>query len=132
MPTRLINRSLVDNRVLKVLAQDLKDEADEAVRKPVEHEAEEASHCDRDRLRLPAGSAVLYPPSPSPGAGPRPAGTVQSPPGGPEIRPAGSLRRSDQPGELIPAQDRRVFPGPNALELDRPGTGRQPGAEDSG
>ena len=64
MLTRLINRSLVDNRELKILAQDLKDEADEPVSKPVEHEAEEARYCDRDRLQLPAGSAVLYSQSP--------------------------------------------------------------------
>ena len=42
MLTRLIHRSLVGNRELKILAQDLKDEADEPVSKPVEHEAEEA------------------------------------------------------------------------------------------
>jgi hypothetical protein len=39
MLTRLINRSLVDNRVLKILAQDLKEETDEPVIELVDREA---------------------------------------------------------------------------------------------
>ena len=66
---RLIGASLIDNRVRKILAQDLKDEAHEAVRNPVQDEAEEARSCDRDRLQPRAGSPILYSESPKTGVG---------------------------------------------------------------
>ena len=47
MLTRLIDRSLVGNRELKILAQDVKDEADEPLSEPIEHKAEEARDCER-------------------------------------------------------------------------------------
>jgi hypothetical protein len=78
MLARLINRSRVDNRELKILAQDLKDEADESDSQLVEHEADEARNSDRDRLQLPAGSAVLYSQSPEAGSGTTRAGKLQS------------------------------------------------------
>jgi hypothetical protein len=84
MLARLINRSLVDNRELKILAQDLKDEADEPVSKLVEHEAEESRYCGGDRLQLPAGSAVVC--------------NAQAAACGSGTSPAGRLQRSGQPG----------------------------------
>jgi hypothetical protein len=54
----------------------LKDEADEPLSEIFERKAYEARDCESDRLQHDAaGSAVLWnPPSPSSGAGTRPAG----------------------------------------------------------
>ena len=94
MLSRLIHRSLVGNRELKILAQDVKDEADEPVSKLVEHEAEEARYCDRDRLRLPAGSAVLYPP-------------LRNPKPGPGLPESFDLRQADPQSDLPEVFDER-------------------------
>ena len=74
----------------------LKDEAREPLSEIFERKADEARDCESDRLRHHAGrSAVLWnPPSPSSGAGARPAGRVQW---------------SDQLGKLSSARDRRVL-----------------------
>ena len=74
----------------------LKDEADEPLSEIFERKAYEARDCESDRLQHhAAGSAVLRnPPTPSSGAG---------------TRPAARLQWSDQPGQLISARDRRVL-----------------------
>ena len=74
----------------------LKDEADEPLSEIFERKADEARDCESDRLQHhAAGSAVLWnPPSPSSGAG---------------TRPADRLQWSDQPGKLGSARDRRVL-----------------------
>jgi hypothetical protein len=64
MLTRLIHHSLASNRERTILAQDLKDEADESVRKIVEHTVSEADGRHGGRLQLPVGVAVVWnPPS---------------------------------------------------------------------
>ena len=70
MLTRLNDQVLVGNREPKTLAEEVKDEANEPVIELFAHEAEGAPSCDRDRLQLPAGSAVLYPLLRRPAPGP--------------------------------------------------------------
>ena len=100
MPACLIDQALVGNRELKILAQDIKDDADEPLSEIFEHKACEARACESDRLQHAAGSAVLLNPhSPSGGAGTRPAGRLQG----------SNQLGSDQLGKLSSARDRRVF-----------------------
>ena len=72
MLTRLIDQELVGSRERKILAQDVKDDADEPLTEIVEHKAGEARACESDRLQHPAGSAVLWSPRGSRDKKPRP------------------------------------------------------------
>jgi hypothetical protein len=76
--TRLIDQALAGNREPKILAQDVKDDADEPLRKIAEHKAGEARACASDHLRYSAGPPILLDPlSPSTGAGSRPSAKLQ-------------------------------------------------------
>ena len=97
----------------------LKDDADEPLSEIFEHEAYEARACESDRLRhccwfcRPVQSPTLRQAEPGPGL---PA----------SFNGAASPENSAQLGI------EEFFNDPTAHELDRPGTGRQPGAEDPG
>jgi hypothetical protein len=61
----LFDQAVVGNPELKLLAQDGKDGANEALSEILEHEAREARACASARLRHAAGLAILCnPPSP--------------------------------------------------------------------
>ena len=75
--TRLIDQALVGHRELKILIQDVKEQADEPRGEIYERQAYEARDCESDCLRHAAGSAGLWnPQSPSGGAGSSPAGKL--------------------------------------------------------
>src|SRR5262245_24491907 len=54
--TRLIDQALVGNRELMILAQDVKDDADEPLSQLFKHKPCEARACESDRLQHAAGS----------------------------------------------------------------------------
>jgi hydrophobic/amphiphilic exporter-1 (mainly G- bacteria), HAE1 family len=81
----------------------IRDEADEPLSEIFEHEheAQEATDCDSDRLQLPDGAAVVHSQAAQGDSGTTPAGPLQQ---------SDQLEklRSDQLGELISGRDRRV------------------------
>src|SRR6185312_17392283 len=99
MLTTLIDLTLLDNRELKILARDVKDETHEPLSEIAEYQAGEACACQSDRLQLPAGSAVLWNPQ-SPSGDARPRGASQL---------YGRLQRNRRLGKLSSGSDRRFF-----------------------
>src|SRR5262249_12599368 len=95
MLTRSSDQALVGNRELKILAQDIKGDANEPLSEIVRCAAREALACESARLQHAADSAVLC------------NRTSASGDSGPA--PAANLPGKDQPGQLRSARDRRVL-----------------------
>jgi len=92
-----------------------RDDADEPFGELLGHEAQAARSCDRDRLQLPAGSAVLHSHSPSPRRV-KVTGNLRSPSGGLEIRlPQVSEEIGSDNSADIMVED--FFPDPMLLNL---------------
>ena len=103
MLTRLIDQGLAGNRELKILAQDVKDDADEPLSELFERKTCEARGCEGAYLQHAAGSAGLWNP--------------QFPPAGVRLNLPAGFKKATSSGPDLPADANEATCSENSAQL---------------